>query len=120
TSAWTKMAVPWLRKIPSTTACPRSAFSSTTTTCAPSRAKCSAIAHPIPEPPPVTMPTLSFNRIRIARFLEWLLNGSIDTSPQFAHRDGQTRSRAFYPGLPVLGVQEQVEEEASSTCQGGE
>src|SRR5215212_6972268 len=58
TSASTAIAVPPASSIPLTTDSARSPCRSATTTVAPSWAKSSAVARPIPEPPPVTTATL--------------------------------------------------------------
>src|SRR5215212_9680357 len=58
TSASTAIAVPPASSIPLATDSARSPWRSATTTVAPSRAKSSAVARPMPEPPPVTTATL--------------------------------------------------------------
>jgi hypothetical protein len=58
TSASTAIAVPPASSIPLATDSARSPYRSATTTVAPSRAKSSAVARPIPEPPPVTTATV--------------------------------------------------------------
>ena len=54
-------AVPPTAAIAATTACAGSAAMSATVTAAPSDASRSAVARPIPEPPPVTIATLPVN-----------------------------------------------------------
>ena len=63
TSVRTKRARPPASVINETVLRPPSELMSATTTFAPSSAKSRQVARPMPEPPPVTMATLSLSRI---------------------------------------------------------
>src|SRR5215510_8090653 len=67
TSTWTKMASPPFSVIIWTVCCPPSAFMSAMTSFAPSRAKVSVVARPIPEAPPVMRATFPSKRPGISR-----------------------------------------------------
>jgi len=56
-----KLAIPPASRIIETVSSPRSVLRLPITTCAPSRANASAVARPIPDPPPVTSATLPSN-----------------------------------------------------------